>query len=65
MSESIFKDNGIFGTQKIGPDQYEMHIPIPTEDGLVGRECPNSECSPGYFKVKLGTGITEGQTLAY
>ncbi len=65
MSESIFKDNGIFGTQKIGPDQYEMHIPIPTEDGLVGRECPNSECSPGYFKVKLGTGITEGQALAY
>jgi hypothetical protein len=65
MSDSIFEDNGTFGTRKIGPDQYEMHIPIPTEDGLVGRECPNSECSPGYFKVKLGTGITEGQVLAY
>ena len=34
-------------------------------DGLVGRECPNAECSPGYFKVKLGTGITEGQVHAY
>jgi len=65
MSNSILDDGGDFQTRKVGPDQYEMHIPIPTNDGLVGRECPNAECSPGYFKVKLGTGITEGQVLAY
>ena len=65
MSNSILDDGGDFQTRKVGPDQYEMHIPIPTNDGLVGRECPNAECSPGYFKVKLGTGLTEGQVLAY
>ena len=65
MSNSFLDDGGDFQTRKVGPDQYEMHIPIPTNDGLVGRECPNAECSPGYFKVKLGTGLTEGQVLAY
>jgi len=65
MSKSFLDDDGDFETRKIGPDQYEMHVPIPTDDGLVGRECPNAECSPGYFKVKLGTGITEGQVQAY
>lgn len=65
MSSSILNEGGDFETRKVGPDQFEMSIPIPTEDGLVGRECPNVECSPGYFKVKLGTGITEGQVLAY
>ena len=65
MSSSILNEGGDFETRKVGPDQYEMHISIPTEEGLVGRECPNSECSPGYFKVKLGTGITEGQIHAY
>jgi hypothetical protein len=65
MSKSFLDDDGVFETRKIGPDQYEMQVPIPTDDGLVGRECPNAECSPGYFKVKLGTGITEGQVQAY
>ena len=32
---------------------------------MVGRECPKEDCSPGYFKVKLGTGITEGQEVAF
>ncbi|MCD4673242.1 MAG: hypothetical protein K8R77_11315 [Anaerolineaceae bacterium] len=37
----------------------EMQIPIPhDENGMVGRECPNSECL-GFFKIKLGTGILE------
>lgn len=65
MSNSFLDDGGDFQTRKVGPDQYEMHIPIPTNDGLVGRECPNAECSPGYFKVKLGIGITEEQAHAY
>lgn len=66
MSDSIFEEGGEFGTKRVGPDQFELHIPIPTdEDGLVGRECPDSDCAPGYFKIKPGTGITEGQTTAY
>ncbi len=43
-----------------------MRVSIPTDaDGLIGRECPNTECSPGYFKVKPGTGITGEVEKAY
>lgn len=31
----------------------------------MGRECPDVNCSPRYFKVKMGTGITENQIRAY
>jgi hypothetical protein len=49
-----------------GNDQFQMSITIPKDgDGRVARECPNSLCSPAYFKVTPGTGITEGQELAY
>lgn len=37
----------------------------PDKDGRVARECPDDSCSPGYFKVKPGTGITEDQTEAF
>jgi hypothetical protein len=43
-----------------------MSVSIPTdEDGRVARRCPNNSCSPGYFKVKPGTGITENLKEAY
>ena len=43
-----------------------MQIPIPNDsEGRIGRMCPRHDCSPGYFRVKLGTGITEGQQVAY
>jgi hypothetical protein len=36
-----------------------MTVALPADvDGMVGRECPNESCSPGYFKVKPGTGVT-------
>jgi len=42
-----------------------MSVRIPTDaDGLVGRECPTDECSPAYFKIKPGTGLT-GQKVAF
>ncbi|MCC9598004.1 MULTISPECIES: hypothetical protein [unclassified Rubrivivax] len=34
-------------------------------DGRVARECPDVACSPGYFKVKPGTGVPDGQEHAY
>ena len=37
----------------------------PDKRGLVGRECPAAACSPGYFKVKPGTGITGDRSEAY
>ena len=42
-----------------------MRISIPRgDDDLIGRECPSDECSPAYFKGKLGTGLT-GQPDAF
>ena len=66
MKYDLFKEGGNHKTKRTGPDEYTMSIQIPSDaDGLVGRECPDSSCSPGYFKVKLGTGITKGQGEAY
>jgi hypothetical protein len=38
-------------------NKFSISIP-PDEDGYIGRECP--ECEK-YFKITLGTGITEGE----
>lgn len=66
MGNGIFKEGGPHKIKRSGQDEYTMSVRIPTDaDGLVGRECPDSLCSPGYFKVKPGTGITEGQVEAY
>lgn len=50
----------------MGSDQYRMSVDLPKDpDGRTARECPSSDCSLGYFKVKGGTGITDGQEAAY
>jgi hypothetical protein len=50
----------------LGGDKFQATIEIPKDaDGRVARECPDRACSPGYFKVKLGTGIIGGQVHAY
>lgn len=66
MSGEIFQDGGPLNIENTGDDEYRMSIEIPTdEDGMLGRECPNEDCSPGYFKVKPGTGITEDHDKAF
>lgn len=66
MSDELFREGGPHKIRKTGPDEYTMNITLPEgSDRRVARECPNSDCSPGYFKVKLGTGITDGQEAAY
>ncbi len=35
--------------------QFSISLP-PDEEGLVGRECPVTECE-GYFKIQFGTGL--------
>jgi len=66
MRNGIFKEGGPHKIKLSGRDEYTMSVRMPTDiDGLIGRECPDSSCSPGYFKVKLGTGITDGQVEAY
>lgn len=62
----LLRTGGPHNIKKTGRDQYSMSISLPTdEDGMLARECPSSTCSPGYFKIKPGTGITEGHTEAY
>src|SRR3989442_2006045 len=66
MTKSIFREGGPHNVRRTGKDTYRMQVRIPVDsDGLVGRECPDEDCSPGYFKIKPGTGITERQTEAY
>ncbi len=63
--DSLFKEGGPHNVKRTGKDTYKMQIEIPPdEDGMVGRECRNEACSPAYFKIKLGTGLT-GQEEAY
>lgn len=42
------------------PSQFSISIPE-DEDGMIGRECPDSNCE-GYFKIQLGTGL-KGEDL--
>jgi len=44
-------------------DKIEFSIPIePDEDGMVGRECPQTDCEK-YFKIKSGTGIKDNPSM--
>lgn len=66
MGDKLFSEGGPLNIRETGPDRYNMSISLPKdEDGRTARECPDEECSPGYFKVKGGTGITGGQEVAY
>jgi len=66
MRNNLFKEGGANSVKRTGPDEYTMSISIPSdEDGRRARECPNDNCSPGYFKVKGVTGITEDQETAF
>lgn len=62
----LLRQGGPHNIRHTGADQYTMSISIPADsDGMVARECPSGDCSPGYFKVKPGTGVTDGQTEAH
>lgn len=66
MARDLIKQGGPHRVKKTGDEQYEFSISIPTdEQGFIGRECVNTSCTPTYFKVKLGTGVTDGQEVAY
>lgn len=66
MSDDLFEEGGPLNVRRTGSDEYEMSISIPKDDdGMIGRECPKEDCSPGYFKIKPGTGITENQEIAF
>lgn len=66
MGDNFFRTGGQYDIRKSGQDQYTFSIPIdPDSDGRIARSCPDDNCSPGYFKVRFGTGIMEEQEVAY
>ncbi len=66
MSRKVFQPGGPLNMEDLGGDQFRASITLPRgEDGRMTRTCPDENCSPGTFKVKPGTGITDGQALAY
>jgi DNA-directed RNA polymerase subunit RPC12/RpoP len=66
MKHELFKRGGPLNITPTGRNTYSMKVDIPRDaQGMIARECPTSSCSPAYFKVKPGTGITGGQTKAF
>ena len=66
MSDSYFEEGGPFDLRHTDSGNFTMKLPIPVDSyGMIGRECTDDSCTPAYFKVKPGTGITEGHSVAY
>lgn len=60
--ESLFREGGELKATRTGPDQYQMTVSLPPDaEGRIARECHAENCSPGYFKVKPGTGLIDAQ----
>lgn len=66
MTRDYFRKGGPFNAKRIDEDHIAWDVPIGADEGgRIARKCPDETCSPGYFKVSLGTGITEAQEFAY
>ena len=66
MTRDLFKRGGPYKVKKTGQGKYSMSISLPADEhGRIARECPDESCSPGYFKVMNGTGITEDHERAF
>lgn len=66
MPKRLFREGGPNQIRFLGDDSYSMRVSAPTDaEGRLARECPDGACSPGYLKVKCGTGITERQETAF
>jgi len=66
MSDSLFKEGGPLNIIKTGRNEYEACIDIPPdEDGMIGQECPNEECSSVYYRINTETGSSEDDTRVF
>lgn len=60
MANDLFRPGGRYNIRRGGGNEFTMSVPLPVdEQGMTARECPHSDCAPGYFKVRPGTGVTE------
>ena len=51
----IYHDMKRYHTGKSAEGHDTFSIPLkPDDDGMVGRECPNENCQPRYFKIAVG-----------
>jgi len=66
VNHSLFREGGPYNIRRIRPEKHSLSIPIPTDEyGRIARTCPSGTCSPGYFRVKPGTGLLEGVERSY
>jgi predicted RNA-binding Zn-ribbon protein involved in translation (DUF1610 family) len=50
----IFHDMKKYHTGKSEDGKDRFSVPLEAdEDGMIGRECPNEECQPKYFKISM------------
>lgn len=58
----LFRSGGPLNIRKTAKDRYAATVKFPVdEDGMQGRQCPNEECKPQYFRVMPGTGCDTGE----
>jgi len=66
MSRDYFRTGGPFDARREDSDHMTWRVPISQDEyGRIARCCPDDQCSPGHFTVRIGTGITEEQSVAY
>jgi hypothetical protein len=62
----LFRSGGPLDVRKTSADHYSLSVTLPPEpDGRISRACVSKECSPGAFKNKPGTGITQNHLKAF
>ena len=66
VSHELFRRGGPHNIRRTGHDQYTMQIKLPTDAvGMTVRACIHPSCSPGSFKIKFGTGLSQEQSEAF
>lgn len=67
MRNDLLREGGPLGIRRTGRDRFEASVPLPKDAaGRLARQCPDSACAPGYFKVRAGIGQSGPEyTTAY
>ena len=66
MTHDYFRTGGPNKVKRMDPNHIKMSVPVETDEHeRVARSCPKDDCSPGYFKIRYGTGILTPQEEVY